>query len=138
MSSDNFKYEENINRDSRIEDLLETIRKRIGNLNIEIRGGYSFKSYDGQRKGAREFIKQFLPYKDKWTTVETWAHIENSLSGKALNWFRGAKRRFFNTWEEFIIEFEEMFFAKDISEVSASLVKIRNMKVRKGSLWKPF
>ena len=106
----------------------------MGALGIEVRGGYSFRNYAGDKENAMEFINQFKPYKEKWSNDETWAHIENCLRGKALNWFRDAKGKFFNTWEEFVVEFSEMFCEKESSEVTNLLRKIRSLKIKEGNL----
>ena len=39
----------------------------MGALGIEVRGGYSFRNYAGDKENAMEFINQFKPYKEKWS-----------------------------------------------------------------------
>ena len=59
--------EDDRNGDSNTDRIIETIRQKMGALGIEVRGGYSFSNYAGDKENAQEFINQFKPYKEKWS-----------------------------------------------------------------------
>lgn len=68
------------------------------------------------------------------TEEEYILHLEANLEGKPKKWFKGVKDLFFTTISEFEVELTEIYGVPIISSACEIVEKIRNIRLRKGSI----
>ena len=106
------------NGDNTNESETANLSKMLDRMNIHVYGSYNFNKFRGNRgQEAETFLKQFIAYENQWTEADALAQVENCLEGLALDWFKGARGRFFCKWSEFREEFMEMFGPEETSAI---------------------